>query len=309
MGGVKKKLIICGSTCFFMIGVCLLLFMNRKDIGGNETESVPAPADSAMEIKPDAVEAETTEVYIADSSEEIGDDTVYALYLEDEAVQNNPVFHAFVNKEITAYDNVEGEHKYIYEYFVDYPVVFGVHYMAEDLDGDNEYELLAFLQQSDTSGDLFVFNEVDGELYAWEVWEDFLEMHMMDVEYYGNGVFSQGGGGGDIFGHYNADGKIEYIIVYYKWTDGQREDGGLFEGGRMILYKDGTVKGEYAYEGTYYCDDDSWEMTSEDRENKDECDAILNEARTKLGKGKLVTGIEWEENAEKITLDELLNKQ
>lgn len=316
---MKKKLIIGSSICILIFAACLLLFVNKKKTDNDKEETASVSVDSTVEteteivepetVETEIIETETAEVYTGVDSEDDGDDTVYVLYLEDEEVRKNPIFDAFVHKEITAYDDVEDENRYIYEFFSDYPVVFGVHYMAEDLDGDYEDELLVFLQRSDTSGDLFVFSEVDGELYAWETWEDFLEMHMMDVEYYGNGVFSQGGGGGDIFGYYNTEGKIEYIIVYYRWTDGLGEDGGLFEGGRLKLYKEGIVEREYAYEGTYYWDDDSWEMTSEDQANKDECDAIINEVRSKLGKGKLIGGIEWDENAEKIPLEELLNKQ
>lgn len=327
---MKKKIIIYCSTCIFVIGVCLLLFMNKKDLDDNGTESVPAPADSVMEIKTEAAEAdttdvetievetteaETTEVYIADSSEEAEEDTNYALCLEDEAVRNNSVLHAFVNKEITAYDEAAKENKYIYEYFYDSyeygdaPIVFGVHYMAEDLDGDGKDELLVLLQWMDTMGDLLVFHEADGKLYAWETWKDFLYMRMMDREYYGNGVFSQGGGEGEIFGRYNAEGKIEYIIVYYRWLDGQGEDGGPFWSGKMTLYKEGVEEKELTYEGVYYWDDDVWETTPEDQAIKDECDAILDELRTELGEGKWIGGADWEEDAEKIPLDELLNKQ
>lgn len=233
----------------------------------------------------------------------------YVYYLVDEEVRNHPLFDAFVKKKITVYDDEYGENRYIQEYFAEYPRVFGVHYMAEDLDGDGEEELLALIQLNDTAGGLFVFHEADGKLYAWEAWRNFLVMQMSDIEYHGNGIFSKGGGAGYILGRYNAEGKIEYMIEYYAWTKGREEDGGIIEGGSMTLYEEGIAVKEYEYKGIYYRDDDSWKMTAEDQANKEACDAVLNEVTERLGWGKLLVGIEWNEDAERITLDELLSSE
>lgn len=229
----------------------------------------------------------------------------YVLYLVDETVRNNSIFDAFVNGEITVCEN--GEEKYIYEYFTDYPVVFGVHYMAEDLDDDMENELLVFLQSSDSSGDLFVFDERDGELYKWEVWEDFLHMRMMAIQYYGKGIFSKGGGAGDIFARYNADEKIEYIMGFDRDIEYTEDKDKYLERDRLVLFKDDMIEKEFIYEGFRYFSDDTWEMTPENQKIKNECDALMNEIREELGEGKPIERIEWEDKAEKITLDELLN--
>ena len=281
----------------------------ETDIG---TEMEPTKAtDIPKSIENDTVtEPMETDTAMVDTREE---SMVYVLYLEDEGVRNNPVFAAFIDKEITAYDAESGENRYIYECHEYYeygyvPSEFGVHYMVEDLDGDGKDELLALLQWNSTDGDLLVFHEKDGELYQWETWKDFLWMRMMDIEYYGNGVFSQGGGGGDIFGYYNIEGKIEYIVDYGTWRE--QEEGEWITKNSLVVYKDGIEEKELVWEGPPYWGDESWEETTpENQAIKDECAAIMNGIREKLGEGRPINGLEWNEDAKKIPLDELLNKQ
>lgn len=208
--------------------------------------------------------------------------------------------------------NEKEEDRYIYECFREcyvslsreIPPVFGIHYMAEDLDGDGEDELLAFLQWDTTDGDLLVFHEKDGKLYQWETWDDFLWMRMMDIEYFGNGIFSQGGGAGAIVGCYNTEGKIDYIIKYFRdW--GHTEEGEYWKSGHLTLYKEGYEDKELSWEGIYFYDNDSWEMMPENQANKAEFDAIMNGIREELGEGRPIGGVEWEENVKKIPLNEL----
>lgn len=314
---MKKKIVTCCSICIFIVGACLLLIMSKRAHDGVE-ESAPSSDGVDVEVYTGTgtetdMEAEAgtetganveTSSEAADASE--AEEIDYVYYLVDEEVQNHPLFDAFIKKKITAYDDAYGENRYIQEYFAEYPIVFGVHYMAEDLDGDGEDELLALIQLNDTDGGLFVFHEADGKLYAWEAWRDFLVMQMSEVAYHGNGIFSKGGGRGYILGRYNAEGRIEYMMEYYTWGGWEREGGSLYYG-MMTLYEEGIVVKEYEYEGIYYRDDDSWKMTAEDQANKDACDAALNEVIERLGWGKLLGGIEWNEDAERITLDELLS--
>lgn len=307
LDGMKKNHMICGGVGILILGVCLLLIMSKRADGGME-ESAPVSADVDAEVDIGTgteTEIETEAGTDASEAEEVD----YVYYLVDEEVRNHPLFNAFVNKKITAYDDAYGENRYIQEYFAEYPIVFGVHYMAEDLEGDGEEELLVLVQWEDTGGDLLVFHESGGKLYAWEAWKDFLIMQMSDIEYHGNGIFSKGGGAGYILGRYNAEGKIEYMMEYYAWSDNlhMKEEGGLRIGGMMTLYEEGIAVKEYEYEGLYYRDDDSWKMTAEDQVNKDACDAALNEVIERLGRGKLLGGIEWDEDVKRITLDELLS--
>lgn len=324
---MKKKLIAYGSIGIFVVGVFLLLFFNKRN--GNEKENVPILDEAAIgtDVEPEiestnstdilegsendtVIEPTETDTNMSDAEEEV--DTDYVFYLEDEGVRDNPVFAAFIDKEITAYDAETEKNKDIYECFrecailpsEEIPPVFGIHYMSEDLDGDGNDELLVLLQWYYADGDLLVFHEANGELYQWETWDDFLWMRMMSIEYYGNGIFSQGGGGGDIFGYYNEEGKIEYIVEFYSWFEYTEEDE-LLRSGQLIVYKDGLEEKELRWEGIYFRDDDTWEMTPENRAIKDECDAILTGIREELGEGTLIYGIESEENAKKIPLAEL----
>lgn len=317
---MKKKIVTCCSICIFIVGACLFLIMSKRADDGMEkstplSDGADMEAYTGTETETDMEAKAGTETEAnAETSSEAADaseveEVIYVYYLVDEEVRNHPTFDAFVKKKITAYDDAYGENRYIQEYLAEYPIVFGVHYMAEDLDGDGEEELLVLVQWEDTGGDLLVFHEAGGKLYAWEAWKDFLIMQMSEVAYHGNGIFSIGGGEGYILGRYNAEGKIEYMMEYYAWSDNwhMKEEGGLRIGGMMTLYEEGIVVKEYEYEGLYYRDDDSWKMTDEDRANKDACDAALNEVIERLGWGKFLRGIEWNEDAERITLDELLS--
>lgn len=295
---MKRKIVMYGSICILGLAICMILIIG-KEKRANSKDNIPFFVNDTTEGGVELNESVTSEF---DDEQSL---SLQVLYLEDETVQTNDLFHAFINKEIAAYDETDDEDKYIYEYYGDY--VYGVHYMAEDLDGNNEDELLIFLQHSDSSGDLLVFNEVDGELYAWETWKDFLDMHMMSIEYYDNGIFSKGGSYGEVIGYYNSAGKIEYIIEFYSWIDNtQSETNSYIKGGKLILYEEGIEKKELEYEGKYYIEDDFWEMTAENQEYKKECDSIINDIKTQLGEGRLIRRIEGED-AKTITLEELLN--
>ena len=167
---------------------------------------------------------------IVDISESSEDDVHYIAYLEDKNVEENPVFHAFIQNEITAYDQTEDQKLYMTDFFLKlHPDGFdwwrGIHYMAEDLDGDGDEELLVYLGWGVQVADLYVFDEIDGKLYAWETWEYFYTWRMSAVEYCGDGVFSMGGSDGHVFGYYNSEGKIEDIMEFYR---GRRREDGIF---------------------------------------------------------------------------------
>ena len=277
---MKKKLCICGSICILLVCGFLIFIANNRTDDNSEKE-------------------DTTNTY--------DEDVQYVYYLEDEAVRNDPLFHAFVKNEIAAYDLIEKKDKYLIDYYEEYlkwGIFYGVHYMAEDLDSDGEEELLIFWQYRQTDGKLFVFDKADGKLNTWEVWEDFLTTRLMESQYYGNGLFSTEGSVGQIIGQYNSDGRIEYILKFTHWQEYGENTRSLH--GDLILYEDGIEEKKITYEGLYYETDDIWEWTEENQENKDECDSILNEIRTEIGKGEVIRHVEWEEEAEQITLEELL---
>ena len=323
---MRKKLIVYGSISILVVGVSLLLFFNKQGADSGE-ETAPVPDDTVIgtEVEtetepakdtdiPESSENDTatapveTDTNMPDTEE---DDVDYVLYLEDEGVRDNPVFAAFIDKEITAYDAETEKNKDIYECFrecdilpsEEIPPVFGIHYMAEDLDGDGNGELLVLLQWDGCDGDLLVFHEEDGKLYQWETWEYFMWMRMLDIKYRGNGIFSMGGGAGIIVGRYNAEGKIEYIVRCLR-NFGQTEEGEYWESEHLILYKDGQEEKELSWEGidSY---DDTMEMTPKNQANYDEINAIMHKIWEEIGEGREINAIEYEENAQKIPLAEL----
>ena len=307
---MKKKIVACCSACILIIAACLFLTMGG---GAGVGESAPAPEGNGTEL---GAETGTEEIVETDGevsagtgseasgagTEPPGSEEDYILFLEDEEVRDNPLFHGFINKEVAAHDDARGGDRYVQEYYAEYCEdhwrVFGVHCMAEDLDGDGEAELLVLVQQDDTFGDLLVFHETDGKLYAWEAWEGFLAMQQASIMYHGNGIFSQGGGGGCIFGRYNAEGRIEYVVEFYSWA------GEYSEYGDMTLYEDGVAVKRYAYD---IRDKEPSQVTAEELAARDACAAILDEAYERAGEGEYLGGIEWREDVKRIPLEELLS--
>ena len=308
---MKKKIIACCSACILIIGACLFLTM-----GGGAVASRDAGTDTGTEAEANIersvaegtgrdVEASTgTEAGASSGASGVGMDAPgsgedeQVFFLEEGEVRNYPLFHAFINKEVAAHDDARGEDKYVQEYYAEYPVLYSIHYMAEDLDGDGKAELLAFIGSSLVEGDLYVFHEMDGKLYAWETWNNFPSMQQASIMYHGNGIFSQGGGGGCIFGRYNAEGRIEYLVEFYSWA------GGYSEYGNMTLYEDGVAVEEYAYD---IRDKAPSQVTAEELAARDVCAAILDEAYERAGEGKDLGGIEWREDVKRIPLEELLS--
>ncbi len=116
-----------------------------------------------------------------------------------------------------------------------------------------------------------------------------------------------GGGAGTIVGRYNAEGKIEYIVKCFR-DFGYTEGDVRWESEHLILYKDGQEEKELSWEGIY-SHDDTLEMTPANQANYDEINTIMNEIWEEIGEGRRIRNVGYEENAKKIPLDELLNKQ
>ena len=172
-------------------------------------------------------------------------------YLVDEEVRNHAVFNSFIENEISAYDSAVNRDMYMVDYYEEYHYgknnvfdeswnIYGVHFMAEDLDGDDEEELLVLLQRATSVGDLFVFYETDGELYAWQGWKNFYDDRRSDITCYDDGMICMMGALGAVYGHYNSDGILEGMSwrETYEHVDLENEDE-LYKYGYVALYKDG----------------------------------------------------------------------
>lgn len=229
-------------------------------------------------------------------------------YLMDENVENNDVFVSFVRNEISAYDASEKKDMYLRDYYEKYLSkwlkFYGVQMLAEDLNNDGANELLVLLQYDSTDGYLLVFHEENGQLVAWEKWEEFLEMHYMEIKLYGNGTFSLMGSSGRIYGHYDSSGKIENILTYYQSLE-PIESGKAKINYSLIQYEERKIVKELSYSGID--DGGEWIVTGSDKEIEAECNRILEELHTQLIEERRIrTNYEYNENAEIITLEELM---
>lgn len=209
--------------------------------------------------------------------------------VEEEEVRDNPTFAAFIDKEITAYDDVEEKNWYIYEYFADYSgVISGVHYMAEDLNQDTKNELLLYIEATWGFGNLLVFEETEnGELIAWEVWEYILNDRQPYIYYCGNGTFMMHGGLGISVGHYTQEGTPELLIDYYHEIT-EFNDIYYTVIIWLKLYEDGEEVKEMEYE--CYCDIETNEDIIElESETAKEGEKLIDEMLTTLTEEKAVS--------------------
>lgn len=248
-------------------------------------------------------------------------------YLVDEEVRSHAIFDSFVENEISAYDSAVNRDMYMVNYCEEYHYgkndvfdeswnIFGVHFMAEDLDGDEEDELMVFLQRGTSGGDLFVFDEIDGKLYAWQKWEGFYDDRLSDMTCYDDGMICMTGALGIIYGHYNSDGMLEAMWWRERCehVDSENEDE-MYKYGTVTLYKGGidvehNVKA-LSYEGIWLSDviyatkEDTSKWTPENSLIKKECDAIVEEWHHS-GEGRIILPIQSEKEAGLIMLNDLL---
>ncbi|MDE7365732.1 MAG: hypothetical protein K2N24_00030 [Lachnospiraceae bacterium] len=251
-------------------------------------------------------------------------------YLVDEEVRNHAVFNSFIENEISAYDSAVKRDMYMVNYYEEYHYgknnvfdeswsIYGVHFMAEDLDGDEEEELLVLLQWNASVGDLFVFHEKDGELYAWQEWEHFYDDRLSDIICYDDGMIRMIGALGVEYGHYNSDGILEGMSwrETCEHVDSENEDE-MYKYGGVALYKDGMEWGNIvkslSYEGICFSDEiygtgeDTSEWTPENQLIKRECDVIVEEWHHS-GEGRRISAIQYEDEKGIIMLSDLLRME
>lgn len=248
-------------------------------------------------------------------------------YLVEEEVHEHAIFDRFIENEISAYDPAEGGEMYLVDYYEKYHYgknnvydeswgIYGVHFMAEDLDGDEEEELLVLLQRNASVGDLFVFHEEDGALYAWQEWNHFYDDRRSDITCYDDGVISMFGAIGMVYGCYNSDGMLQGMEWHDRWEYVETENGDEeYKYGALYLYKDGmeyeNIVKSLSYEGParsdeiYDTKEDTSEWTPENQRIKKECDEIVHEW-WHSGEGRDIRAVQYEEEAEVMLLSEML---
>ena len=317
-----------------VLGICFLKFwgQDRQD-KRDETQSVTATessvestiepvTESTVEasiepaMKPeegnqetDATQEQQTESESQAEREQQEERTV--LIVEDDGVRDNPIFAAFIDKEITAYNGEEEKNWYIYEYFVDYiGVISGIHYMAEDLNQDTKNELLVYIEATWGFGNLLVFEETEsGELIAWEIWEDILRDRQPEIYYCGNGIFMMNGGLGISVGHYTQEGNHELLMDYYH-TIGESNDTYYMVSIWLKLYENGEVVKNMQYKLFYDMETDEV-ITELESEEAREGEKLADEILAALGERKEVSidgaeyRDEYKDKVKTVLLEEL----
>lgn len=229
--------------------------------------------------------------------------------VEEEDVRDNLTFAAFID--ITAYDDMEGTNRYIYDYYADYTgIIDGIYYMAEDLNQDAKNELLICIEGTWGFENLLVFEETEsGELIAWRIWKTVLNDRQPDVYYCGMGMLMIDGVLGTAVGHYTPEGTPEILMDYYhKLMD--NNDAYYVMSIWLRLYENGEVVREMEYER--YCDMETQEDIIE-LESKEvrEGEKLADEILAALGEKKEVSidGAEYREEykdrVKLVLLDEL----
>lgn len=231
------------------------------------------------------------------------------LIVEDEELRNTGVFAAFINKEISAYDDTEKGKRYIYEYFADYGKIYGVHYMLEDLNQDEKRELLIFIEREmGGRGDLLVFEEIEsGELIAWEIWKNIMTDRQAYVYYCGNGMFEMYGGLGTSVGRYTQEGTHEILMDWYTRID-EFYDTHYGVSIWLRLYEKGEEITNMEYK-CYYDTETDQHIAELEEEEAREGERLAEELMSMLGEGKAlpVESDEYKDNVKTVLQKELQN--
>lgn len=225
--------------------------------------------------------------------------------VEDEEIRNNPVFAAFIDKEIPACDE-EGKGRYIYEYYADYARIEHIHYMAEDLNQDTRNELLIYIEKTWGYADLLVFEEKEGgELIVWKEWTFITSDRRPDLYYCGDGKFMIDGVGGVFVEQYTQEKVPEPLMEYYQSLE-DTNDAYYMLDILLILFEDGEIVKELEYER--YCDMETHKDIVEwESEEAREGEKIANEILAALGEGRKLSVDDTEccDETEMILLREL----
>lgn len=117
---------------------------------------------------------------------------------------------------------------------VKYHSLYGTQILSGDVNGDGAKELLMLMYHTPEDGNLYVFHEENGNLKAWEVFEDFMWMRYGGYYLHQNGMIEghSGYGVGHSFYKYSDAGELQTVLWnYYTHSDiegGTRYDNTLY---------------------------------------------------------------------------------
>ena len=301
----RLPIIILGIVFIIAVSSCGKAEPTVSDSTPEPTATLEPTAEQTMEPAGENQETNATQEQQTEKEQQ-EKETVWIV--EEEEVRNNPIFVAFIDKEITAYDREDEKNLYVYEYFADYGRIDYVHYMAEDLNQDTKNELLVYIERA--FGDLLVFEETEsGELIAWEIWDYVTSDRQPDIYYCGNGTFMWYGGQGISVGHYTQEGTPEPLMDYYHTI---KESNDTYYRAHIWLrsYENGKVAKEMEYECYYDTETDEaiTELQSEEaREGERLADEILAALTEKkeVSIGGAEYRDEYKDKVKSVLLDEL----
>lgn len=299
----KNRIVIVIAVLIIILGIVFMgfLYKNRSEKSEDISNTVTKELDEQEQTIFNTAQEQQVEI------EQQEDKNV--LIVKDEKVLEDCVFVAFINNEVSTYDPKENNEKYLLDYLKDYHMIYGIHYMAEDLNNDNENELLILIQTGHDFGDLLVFEETEnGKFITWDIWEDFLIDRLCEVYYCGNATFERIGGVGISIGHYTQEGKQECLMDYYIETR-EYYDTYDVEGVWLRLYENGEVVNEIDYEYYYDRELNEYSTPLESKEKETKCDELVDAMLATLGEEKAikVQSEEYRDKIETISLEELLN--
>lgn len=245
-------------------------------------------------------------------SEEEITDAVY--YLRDEKIDEIAAFSDFLDGQVSAYDHKQQKELYCIDYYEKFMEehlgISAIEIAAEDINEDGKCELLIILMYTPDQGDLYVFHEQDGRVYAWEVLENFFTMRVGEVYLLENGTFEffGGYGQGHFFKRYNADGEIEDVLNYY--YNSYPYEGEIQYDYVLTTYEQGVPTRELKYSMIAPADKlpDEGELSSGTREEQEECNRILDEFCAKSERVRWFKFPQNEDDVEEIPLDNVLKR-
>lgn len=288
------------------IVLMLLLLITGCSTGGNqgEAENETSGTEVCEDQTEDQTYTEQNEITEIDDREEAETSDDIRIEIDDNIALND-LFVQFIAGNIDAYSY--GEEKSISDYYEEDLTreINVVHFMAEDLNGDGENELLININWTYADGIILAFHCQDGELSEWESIR--YGMHSPEVTLYPdvNIVEVTGTRWTRSFFTYNSQGGKEQIFSCSSWED-NLEDGSFRRQYLITVYQDGIAKKEYSVEEIFDKNDNVVFVSSE--EETLIFDGVLDDFLNMLGEGKEISSIQNDgEVTDTVTFNDLIN--
>lgn len=244
-------------------------------------------------------------------------------YIVEDDVSEHSLFTSFINNEIQAYGginktgvtdqypidqttayDVDDQKRFFTDYLKEYSwlPLDRIHFMAEDLDGDGEGELLIELGFSSVEGYILVFHEQDENLFEWEMFKYGNQSRYIHL--YDNSTIEVVGIWGNLyFSRYNPGGRRVRVFGRYssKCDEGNNWELCLYE------YEDGVVVNEIKITEEW-SDDNEFIGILEGDAKKKEFDRVYNEFMNTLGEEKSLNSSVYDfDDAPEATRKEIMN--